>query len=330
MKIRVRVIGGIFALALFALGALLVSRFFDTIPSCVLLRETQGSPDGSLIAERFDDACDVGESAYLSVRRSGDAPRRWHNVFLYPSGDTDSVLFKWLNNTQLLVAVPERDYLGSWPVNYAAKGKPEEINDVKISYGFYPKDPDAPRDPKTHEIVRKVANFSFEQVRSEDRLGGIHTISCDLNMIANDDDNFYRLHVELRAFKQTFENARNVSGGSIQIFANKSNATSTLNATSVSFDDWIYASNTEVVGRNFQPVVDRNAAEFLWIFNSEISENQINKSINNIKRGLLDIKVGDWLTNSEIIYSVAAPSNVVAVYNFEKCNVENGIFDKAR
>lgn len=330
MKIRVRVIGGIFALALFALGALLVSRFFDTIPSCVLLRETQGSPDGSLIAERFDDACDVGESAYLSVRRSGDAPRRWHNVFLYPSGDTDSVLFKWLNNSHLLVALPEGNYLGKWPINYATKGMPVEINDVKISYGFYPKDPDAPRDPKTHEIVRKVANFSFEQVRSEDRLGGINTISCDLNMIANDDENLYRLHVELSAFKQAFENAQNVSGGSIRIFADKSNAASTLNATSVSFDDWFSASHTDVVFRNFRHVSSPNEAESLWVFDSEISENQINRSINNIKRGLLDIKVGDWLTNSEIIYSVAAPSNVGAVDNFKKCIVENSIFDKAR
>src|ERR1700683_1304853 len=159
-----RLIGVAFTAGLFAGAVLWFTPPYTSISSdCEFLVEAKLSPQGSWVAERFEMGC--AGYVELLLRRAETQSAKAPDVFLPARHDQDNsfdLLFKWLNESALLIAIPQRnERLSQWPAEFRSLEKPDKFNGVQLSYAAYPNDPDLARDAGSRSIVRKRVAFDY-------------------------------------------------------------------------------------------------------------------------------------------------------------------------
>jgi hypothetical protein len=341
MSKRGRMIGKAISVALglfaiLAVGALVLSHGRGPLSSCARLVESQRSPDGSWIAELFVDGC-AETAVALSLRAPEGKSARREDFFLSAWLDAQSpdVLFKWLGDSHLLVAVPEGGGLEKWPAQFGALQKPDQFKGVQLSYVSYSNDPDTVRDANSKIIIRKPVAFDyrFDPVGSFDAL---RQMGCNLYMSAPDGQYFNKLSMRLIASKQLAHRATSgsttfgmgeKSSGSILFYAHQEIEKPRAYVTAARFDSLPPLAEFISMNRTFRPEPTPNGGTApVWQIMWAIGSKDLVAVLSKIKVGTFDIKVGFWLDNIEVLYSSAVPGDIGAVEEFERCMAEKAIF----
>jgi hypothetical protein len=322
--------------AMLAVGALVLSHRRGPLSSCAGLVESQRSPNGSWIAELFVDGC-AETAVALSLRTVEGKPAQSKDFFLSAWLDAQSpdVLFKWLSDSHLLVAVPEGQGLEKWPAQFRALQKPDQFKGVQLSYVSYSNDPDTVRDANSKITIRKPVAFAyhFDPVGS---FGALGQVGCDLYMSAADGQYFNKLSLRLSASKTLAHRALSglttfdvgeKSSGSILFYAHQEIAKPRAYVTAATFDSLPPLAEFISMNRTFRPVPTPNGGTApVWHIMWAIGSQDLVAVLSKIKLGTFDIKVGFWLDNIEVLYSSAPPGDSGAVEEFERCMAEKAIF----
>jgi hypothetical protein len=166
--------------------------------SCEPLVVTKPSPQRSWVAQRL-----YGCDGYVefSLRRAETQYLRssYSFVSFYPGDYSVDLLFKWLSESALLIAIPQGNDRVYWPTQFRALKKPDELHGVQLYYETYPSNPDLAQDAASQLIVRKQAPFDY-RFRAIKR--GIDvSVGCALDLTVIDGEYFDNLLVNVSAWK---------------------------------------------------------------------------------------------------------------------------------
>ena len=321
-------------------GALMLGRGADR---CDGLIESQRSPNGFLIAERYANGC-ASDSAVvkLSIRPQEGKPPQTKDFFLSTHLSTPNlpdVLFKWLSDSSLLVAIPEESGREKWMAEFRKLQKPQKFRGVSLIYAVYSKDPDHFRDATSKVISRKPARFDY-RFQTDKNSASLPSIGCSLYMTAPDGQHFNQLSLRLSASKTSAHKARRGttvidvperSSASILVSGDYAIANSTGYATAAALDTLLPITETMFNVRASKPIRAPNGASLpMWQIYWEIGLEDITVATNKIKEGAFEVKVGLWLDNAEVIYPNVGPADLGVLDDFTRCIAENGIFAETR
>jgi hypothetical protein len=288
------------------------------------------SPTGTWIAEIFNIGCADYQNFILSIRRPTERPKQWQHLFL-PVNDPDSVGFKWLDDTHLLIAGHHEDDIPK---------KPNNFEGVSLVYSTYKaSDPDQSRDAASFAVSHRKVSFGyrFEFVPGYGQPGA----DCNLYLIADGRPEVEQIGLRLTASK-IFPAKANApgkgtvemperSGFSILFSAQGDYSRPITFATAASFDSVPMMGDNIGKGnwfRSYRPVrTPAGGLSPVWQIIWSLGKPEIGAILDKIRSGRFDVKIGFWLDNAEIIYSNSAPGDLRALNDFERCVVDNSIFD---
>jgi hypothetical protein len=327
MSKRSRLIGVVLTTGLFA-GAVLLwfALSSPTSSSCKPLVEAKPSPQGSWVAERR-----YGCDGYVefSLRQAETQHVRSGDIFVsfFPGEYSVDLLFKWLSESELLIAIPQGNDRVHWPTQFRALEKPDKLHGVRLNYAIYPSDPDLARDTGSRTIVRKRVPFDYQFKASKDE--GDRSLACTISLTIVDREYFDRMQVGLNASKTPAQLVwkggarvpmaeRSLAG--IRISAHQKIGNFTSEPTAAAFGS-IHPSEPQLIDRGLTPTAPTWQA--MWW---PIEPKDFTAALNKIREGAFDIKVGFWLDNLEVVYSSSDQVNPGAVDDFERCLSEDAIF----
>src|SRR4051812_26023643 len=147
-------------------------RFFSIETSCLQLQETSLSPRGTWAAERYYDNC--ANRLELALRSTSGGLAKAGDVFLITSpslGNPIELLFKWPDDSDLLIGLPDTESSQDSLENFRRLQKPSKFKGVNLRYEYYASDPDIPRDASSLILLSRPVEFSFRFERIKDMVG---------------------------------------------------------------------------------------------------------------------------------------------------------------
>jgi hypothetical protein len=277
------------------------------MPSCNYSVSEQPSPDGSWVAELYEDRCDLYvERAVLALRRAEEAPRQKKNIALTSSpGAPDTVIFGWLDN--LTVALASFD--GSAQSVRFDSSEPREFRGIKLAYFGYPNQPDASRDPGTRIIASRKIDFAYS-FDPKDRPVAYPGVGCAIRISGEDVPNFDHIVISLYGFKE-IEPRYDRAFAYVRVLLDNPTARPSISAIAVDeFNppDWLHRAARK--------------AQALW----QVSSGDLMREISRLRTRSLDLKIGYFLDNAEIVYSNRNDFDIAALDQFERCVADNAVF----
>jgi hypothetical protein len=260
----------------------------------------------------------------LALRRANDGFVTQGDFFLsLPPALEDHTLFKWLDDAHLLIATLQK---GGLPET------PDHFKDVQLSYTFYPDDPDQSINPATQIVIERHPQFKY---RFEHTDGwGLPGAWCQLYLEVEDEKFVKEVAVRLTAGKTFAHKELNlskglrevpeVSGGSILVSVHQ-DYESIRYVTAARYN---LLHLTNAVDRNFSPIKTPNGGIApSWQTQRVVEPLQLKSALEDIRTGNLNIRLGFWLDNLELIYKGSPPKNLTAIKDFENCMSESAIFN---
>jgi len=341
MKFIIRVIIGIVGLAAFC-GLFLVVFFvrYGGPGKCTYQAAYElPSLNKSWTAKEVIEECErsMFTPAFFEISRPG-APHDQKDVFL--SGDdikfplnrykqeftqVDDIFLEWLDEKNLLVALPE----GAAP----QKALPE-INGLAVHYEFYPLDADKVREETKKEVNEKSlsSEISFKQTDGY----GMPGITCELAIIGQDKTYLDSVGLHLTA-DRVFPHRQQQPDGHVVSVKATFGALAQAGA-GVTHDSSIHVTDVAIEG--FAPKESRS---YLLMMGRSLMKSGVMMSgfpydLNNpkdvyelamlLRQGQLKIDVSLWLENRKIIYTFEKPTNIAALDQFVSCIDNNHVFDE--
>jgi hypothetical protein len=241
------------------------------------------------------------------------------------------IFAKWIDDDNVLVAAPEGALL---------KTAPSEFEGVHIQYAVYPLDPGTTRNDNLKKLIEK--KVIFEPSFGVNNGVGVPGIGCLLNVKTFDGEYLDELSLDLSARATFAVKAFDAQRGAV------------LNKAYSSYDFQIsardeiarqdnHATGAEVVG--FTPKDGKSRlwtyAVFLprvkqpngkpmakWIFGyTPTDPHDVISIAQELKSGSLNIRVGYWLDDNIVVYSMERPADPQKIDEFEQCIIDNHIFD---
>jgi hypothetical protein len=312
--------------------------FFWIESSCLHLAETSLSPGGRWAAERYYDSC--ADRLELALRNTANGHAKADDVFLVtgPSfGNPIELLFKWLNDSDLLIGVPDAESPPDSLEDFRKLQKPSRFKGIKLRYGYYGRDPDVPRDASSLMVVRRPVEFSsrFEEIKD---LVGLPSIGCQIDLTALDGEFFDQLMIRLTSNKTFAHRAVKSSGGKLQYFVTPerldtailfSFGQKTSNFTGEPTSAAFGSLKTQITmkDRNVRPVMTPagGLTPVRQLF-SYIERQDLFTALDIASEQPFDVKIGFWLENLQVIYSSNKVINLRAIAEFRQCLSDNAIF----
>jgi hypothetical protein len=264
------------------------------------------SPDGSWIAEIYRDSCDVyDEKVVFALRRVGETPRQKKNIAASSAGDPDTVVFSWLDKSTVALA----SFGGSaHSARFFDFDRPAEFRGIKLAYFTYPDRPDAARTPQSRIVESRQIDFAYRFDPSDKSLA-YPGVNCAIRMTGADNSEFGNIDVHLYGFK-----SNPGSGGSyayVRVILDSS--IERPNITAIALDQFNPADRLHRDGRKTQAV---------W----QVSSGDLMREISRLRTRSLNLKIGYFLDNTEIVYSNRNDFDITALDQFERCVADNAVF----
>lgn len=241
------------------------------------------------------------------------------------------IFAKWLDDDNVLVAAPEGALL---------KKAVSEFNGIHIQYAVYPLDPGTTRNDNRKKVTEK--RIIFEPSFGVNNGVGVPGIGCLLNVNTFDGEHLDELSLDLSARTTFAVKAFDAQRGTV------------LNKAYSSYDFQIsardeiarpdnHATGAEVIGFTpkdgksrlwtyvvFPPGVKQPNGKPMakWIFGyTPTDPHDIISIAEELKSGSLTIRVGYWLDDDVVVYSMGRPTDPQTIDKFEQCIIDNRIFD---
>jgi hypothetical protein len=295
------------------------------------------SPSRHLLIDRSENRCanEIHTSALLfSLLRTGE-PFNERRVFASSTGQGGNrspltVFSKWIDDTHLVVATPEGSTLDI---------AQSELDGVHIQYTSYPLDATRTKENNLkREIAKKVI---FES--TFDKTAGVGTsgVGCNLSASAYDGEYIDNLEIALSA-RKTFA-TESWSGDKVE----KNKAYSVFDFQIRARDQierpGIHATGADIIG--FTP---KNGKSRLWSYDVSYPQSKtvdgnprskwyfaytptdphdLISIAEQLRIGNISIRTGYFLDNKIVIYTSEKSTNQGSIEKFEKCILDNKIFD---
>ena len=331
-------VAGAVAIALLMLAAEPASAIFNIptnfgYPDKTELQDSATSPDGTWVAERYEEIYSEDTAVQISLHHPQQSPATSSQYIPFKWVGED-VVFKWLDDSNLLIAAAEGNDQGTKAEKeFDAEGNtPAEFNGVKLHYGYYTYEPDTPRIAGSQKIFTKSVTFSYRFKPFHNR--GEPSNECDLFMTAPDGDYIHNISLRISA-AQLYPNGEwqhtPKTNFSINIGADKEVRQSLGFATGAKVENFSPNNGKPIMGRIYKTGMwphthPARGWDLVYLLQDQ---NDLQTIIHKIKNGSLHVKVGFWLDNAEVIYTSTAPSDASSVEAFERCIKENKIFTNA-
>jgi hypothetical protein len=288
-------------------------------------REVQRSPKATWVAGRYiiDGDCSAGVMKF-ALRRADDGPVTQGDFFLsLPAVLENHALFKWIDDAHLLIATLQQ---GDLPE------APDHFKDVQLSYSFYSDDPDQAINPATQIVIERHPQFRYRFERTNG--WGLLGAWCQLFLEAEDEKFVKEVAVRLTAGKTFAHKELNLSKGLREV--PEVSEGSMLVSVHQDYEPIRYVTAarynslhlTIAVDRNFSPIKTPNGGLApSWQTQRVIEALQLKSALEDIRTGNVNIRLGFWLDNLELIYKGSPPKDLTAIKDFENCMSEAAIFN---
>jgi hypothetical protein len=339
--ITVAVLGTLFATP--------AEAWFDR-PQQIELQDSVTSPDGTWVVERYLEIYSEDTAIRLALHhpQKGDATSSQYIPFKSLGED---VVFKWLDDSNLLIAAPEGNDQHTRPYNEFGEGnRPDSFNGVKLHYAYFTYDPDKSRVVGSQKIFIKKSDFDYRFEKSDGI--GVPGIDCYLNMSAVDGDYLEHLKLKISAMK-TFEvkalwqdpkNGYKIdpknpyridpeySTAAVNVFTDKVIDKSLGLPTGGKLESFSPMAGKPLMGRTYRKIIAPSGSSMpSWDLVYQLNgQSDIQAIISKILKGGLKIKIDFWLGDAEVMYTSTLPKDQTAIKAFQQCVDENHIFTKKK
>jgi hypothetical protein len=248
------------------------------------------------------------------------------------------LLFKWLADSELLIAVPDEKMPSEQLMAFRELEKAATFKGIALRYEYYPGDPNILRDAGSRKVVRKRAAFAYRFERIKNLLG-LPSVGCSLYLTVLDGTYFDRLSIRLSA-NRTFSHKASGSKTLGTVTVPEHVESSMLFAfyqrrvdfsgepTAAAIDHVLPRRQTSV--RNWKPVQTPAGgfapARQLY---SSIDQNELMDALQSVRKQTFDVRVAFWLENLEVLYSNSEHGDVGALDDFQRCLSDSAILARA-
>jgi hypothetical protein len=253
------------------------------------------------------------------LKTSDYADTIWHSF---------GVFAKWIDDDNLLIAAPEGARLST---------APSEFDGIHIQYGDYPLDVEKTRNDDLKKVIEK--RVTFEPSFDANDGAGVAGVRCLLTVHALHGEYLDVLSLDLSARRWLGVTDFDAKTGTL------------LKGVLSSFDFQIsardetvrppvkYATGAEVIG--FAPK-DGKIGNFIvrppgekqpdgkpkWIFGyTPANPHDVISIAEELRRASLTIRVGYWLDDIVVLYSMEHPVDAQPINAFERCIADHHLFD---
>jgi len=325
-------------IALFAVGIFGLGVLFHVTEKCSYQEADRlPSPTGRLAVVRTQRFCTYDEDVPTRfVLLLSGAPFDEKKTFL-KSSDYDGarspfgIFAKWIDDSNLLVAAPEGALL---------KTAPSEFDGIHIQYAVYPLDSGTTRNDNLKKLIEKTV--IFEPSFGTNNGVGVPGIGCLLTANAIDGEYLDELSLDLSARTTFAVKAFDAQRGTVLHKAYSSYDFQISARDEVVRPD-NHATGADVVGFTpkdgksrlwtylaFPPGIKQPNGKPMakWIFGyTPTNPHDVISIAEELKSGSLTIRVGYWLDDNVVVYSMGRPTDREKIDEFEQCISDNHIFD---
>jgi hypothetical protein len=339
-----------------ALSALVVAAIFGTVLVSFHLTEKctykevdrLPSPTGRLTVVRTQRSCTWDEAPspilFFSLLPPG-APFDEKKTFFKTSDYAETisnpsrVFARWIDGNDLLIAAPDDAAFTHAPTSALSarlSAALSEFDGIHIQYGVYPLDAGTTRNDGLKKVIEK--RVIFEPTFGVNDEDGAPGVGCSLRVDALHGEYLDELSLYLTADRwigaKNFDAVRGtmVNG----VLSSIGFEISAWDKTVRSPDK--YATRAEVAG--FGEDDDKIWEIFLvppgrkqpdgkpkWIFTFAPPNRDVIAIAEELRRGSLTIRVGYWLDDIVVVYTMDRPIDPQPIDAFERCIADNHLFD---